>query len=395
MTKPGYRYPNAGQLQAALTTQLTGNPGPEHNPYEVHSEKGLEDSFARPEDAEYFADELRRSGVRGVDVKKRTRQQFTPPTQQRAAQNPPMSGYTAKGKKLFEQTLQKLIREGMDPFQARVRVSSAILELDRTGEETGLLTAQGRRDAHQFFSMMKKKNPDPNEETTDTEILCGMARAIWVMAWASWAQELTAAERKQHGVPRMSGADLDEIAPPTPDSAERAARDLYTLIERANGKTPGELFERACQVDGCDADAENADLFGHYLAMQSMGEGVSWFDDHKQFALKFPDRGFEAHYDDGEVWWSPQVHSRMNPGKYNFGNKQLGAYAPGAHVQLARHDTRTNTKQPGDWVTVVGNYADTTGVVVVKVDRNKATVEKDGRDPLFDVDSSRCERMVR
>lgn len=46
---------------------------PRGNPYEVHSEKGHEQSFARHEDAEFMADELRRSGVRSVQVKHRGR----------------------------------------------------------------------------------------------------------------------------------------------------------------------------------------------------------------------------------------------------------------------------------------------------------------------------------
>jgi hypothetical protein len=28
--------------------------------------------------------------------------------------------------------------------------------------------------------------------------------------------------------------------------------------------------------------------FGHYLAMQSLGHGVGWFDDHEHFELKLP-----------------------------------------------------------------------------------------------------------
>lgn len=60
-------YPIAGELQQQTITQLTGNP------LEVHSASGLEGTFARSEDAEFFADELRRSGARNVKVEKRTR----------------------------------------------------------------------------------------------------------------------------------------------------------------------------------------------------------------------------------------------------------------------------------------------------------------------------------
>lgn len=223
------KYPMAGDLAKKLTTDLTGNP------YEVRSASGLEGVFARPEDAEAAADELRRAGASGVELKKRTRK-------------------------------------------------------------------SGRANPH-------------DEDSEDTDILDGMARAIWVTSWGSWVEGMSREERKAEGIPSMSGRDVDDVAPETPESAYEAARDLYLLITRANGKSPGELLEVACRADGCEWNSENAELFGHYLAMQAMGEGVSWFDDHAQFPLKFPPRGFEAHYDDGAVWWSPQVRSRQNPGR--------------------------------------------------------------------------------
>lgn len=157
---------------------------------------------------------------------------------------------------------------------------------------------------------------NPGGERFDTDILGGMEKAIWVTSWASWVEEMSKEERKAHGdVPvNLSGINWEKAAPGAPGSALEAAEDLYTLIERANGKTPGELFQRACEVDGCKWKDSNAELFGHYLAMQAMGHGVSWFDDHKEFPLKFP-RHFEASTHDGEeVDWSPKVRSTQNGG---------------------------------------------------------------------------------
>lgn len=41
-------------------------------------------------------------------------------------------------------------------------------------------------------------------------------------------------------------------------------------------------------VDGFEYPTDYARLFGHYVAMQSIGHGVSWFDEHAEFDLKLP-----------------------------------------------------------------------------------------------------------
>ena len=58
-----------------IRTQHPGMSNPTHkNPYEVRSASGLEGVYANEGDAEFYADELRRSGVRGVVVERRVRQ---------------------------------------------------------------------------------------------------------------------------------------------------------------------------------------------------------------------------------------------------------------------------------------------------------------------------------
>lgn len=68
----------------------------------------------------------------------------------------------------------------------------------------------------------------------------------------------------------------------------------------------------------------------------------------------------------------------------------LGTYAAESRVQLAEWDFPSYNKagelMPGDWVTVVRNGTSVGGNVTVKVDRNKATVEKDGLTPLWETD---------
>lgn len=74
------KYPLAGDLQRQLGVELTGNPcgcnhnpAPHENPWEVRSDSGLEGVFADGDDAEFHAEELRKSGARGVEVKRRQR----------------------------------------------------------------------------------------------------------------------------------------------------------------------------------------------------------------------------------------------------------------------------------------------------------------------------------
>lgn len=37
-----------------------------------------------------------------------------------------------------------------------------------------------------------------------------------------------------------------------------------------------------------------ANLFGHYLAMEAMGHGVSWADDHEPHGLRVPHMEFHV-----------------------------------------------------------------------------------------------------
>ena len=57
----------------------------------------------------------------------------------------------------------------------------------------------------------------------ESEIIEGMARALWVHAYMNWVEM----------PPNMSGT-WDEIAPPTPAAAITAGRDLAKLISEVN-----------------------------------------------------------------------------------------------------------------------------------------------------------------
>ncbi len=306
-SNPSHAYPKAGELQAEAISQITSNP------LEVWSrDGGLEGVFAREEDAEYHADELRRIGAKDVAVKKRTR-----PLQHRK-RNP--AGRVVAREPWTDGTTIVIENHayGYSAFLVSAKGGRVPISF---GTDHVTTAAEALASAKKFLrSVYGRTNPSQFEEDCDTDILDGMARAIWVMAYANYVEELSKDERKAGGHPvNLSGITWDDQAPETPDSAVEAARDLYILMNRANGeKTVGQLYEQACFVDKIRPTTKLATTFGHYLAMQAMGEGVSWFDDHKTFPLKFP-RGFEAHFDDGEVWWSPHVRSRENPRQRGYG----------------------------------------------------------------------------
>lgn len=119
-------------------------------------------------------------------------------------------------------------------------------------------------------------------EETPLGILEGMASALWASSWADHAEE--------HGCTSMSGQRIEDIMPPIPEEAYILAKKCADSIAAANGKSLSELFDDAVKADEADGvDSSDADeSFGSDLAMQWMGHGVSWFDDHAEFPIKIP-----------------------------------------------------------------------------------------------------------
>lgn len=102
------KYPNAGELQRATVSHLTGNPARRNasGRYELHAEGGLEAIFADRDQAEFEADELRRRGVADVEVKVR------PPAHQRARERAqPHGNPTTMSRDAAWLEFRRLIRE--------------------------------------------------------------------------------------------------------------------------------------------------------------------------------------------------------------------------------------------------------------------------------------------
>ena len=109
----------------------------------------------------------------------------------------------------------------------------------------------------------------------DSQILDGMAKAYWADAWASQMEEM---QLSGH----LSGMEIMDVMPQElPAKAMEIAKKLYAEIEKDNNikledfTPPGE-------------EDFDKDLFGHYLAMEAMGHGVGWSDDHEDHGLEIP-----------------------------------------------------------------------------------------------------------
>lgn len=123
-------------------------------------------------------------------------------------------------------------------------------------------------------------------------ILESMARAAFVQWYAS--------EEEEAGRNIPPGEDWMDHAPETSEEAKKWASDTLEVIEQSH-QTPAEmLLLRAIRADNGLQDTSGkqysferyVDLFGHYLAMEALGHGVSWFDDHEVFDMDIPYRDF-------------------------------------------------------------------------------------------------------
>jgi hypothetical protein len=135
---------------------------------------------------------------------------------------------------------------------------------------------------NKHFSLHRKKESveEAEAESFQDDIVEAMARALFVSAWADAEEE----EGRSFG----GGVDLMDVAPKTSAEAKQHAKKLAKQFEQKNGMSLDELLAKAAEADDASVDSEYARDFGHYLAMQAMGHGVSWFDDHKKFPLKVP-----------------------------------------------------------------------------------------------------------
>lgn len=119
----------------------------------------------------------------------------------------------------------------------------------------------------------------------------GFLEAYWLGAWAAGMEEAGRSDE----VPR--DILLDNIDP-APRTAQRAAALFATALELANGVRLQALMGRAASAEARRLQAggrnpyamftANPQTLGYDLAMQAMGHGVSWADNHACFEVFLP-----------------------------------------------------------------------------------------------------------
>lgn len=111
--------------------------------------------------------------------------------------------------------------------------------------------------------------------------LYGAARAMFVMAYADHV------ENSEEDLPRPGpGGDWYDYAPEAPPNAYALAGGMWSELHAANGEAG--VYSLALRAEAADGAPVDAEEFGRDLAMQYMGSGVSWFDDHAEFEVKIP-----------------------------------------------------------------------------------------------------------
>lgn len=149
--------------------------------------------------------------------------------------------------------------------------------------------------------------PVGSDSTFKDDFLTGAAKAFFCTAYADFVEEgystdneLTDDEREARlALPRARGGqDWMDWMPEVPPAAYALAGELWASLEAASKASVYVLANRAGRAehkcdhdcaDPCEAiDDIDAEEFGHYLAMQAMGHGVSWFDDHEEFEIEIP-----------------------------------------------------------------------------------------------------------
>jgi hypothetical protein len=126
------------------------------------------------------------------------------------------------------------------------------------------------------------------------EIIDSFTRTLFVEAYAAFVDDLASDGEDTDDMPQAHGGeDWMDAAPVTPDWVTPVALVKLAAIEAHLGESVESLYSRASahcagQLPKCNRSRHTADQFGYCLAMQYVGHGVAWSDDHAR-ELDLPD----------------------------------------------------------------------------------------------------------
>lgn len=108
-----------------------------------------------------------------------------------------------------------------------------------------------------------------------------MAKTFFASAWADYEEQVA---QNPHG-----GVDIMDVMPDNiPESAFIAADKVINFVQKETGKPISELYNIAANTEGKHYREPTEEDFAYSLAMQSMGHGVGWSDNHPDLTFKLP-----------------------------------------------------------------------------------------------------------
>ncbi len=112
------------------------------------------------------------------------------------------------------------------------------------------------------------------------------ARVVYVSSWGDWMEE------NGRGA-ELSGREMMEMAPKrTPLSATRWARRLVATMEKMNGLSLSTMWEHAKAGGSFGGKVPTIEDFAFCTAMEALGHGVGWGDDHPEHGFFIPSAEF-------------------------------------------------------------------------------------------------------
>jgi len=111
------------------------------------------------------------------------------------------------------------------------------------------------------------------------EILEGIASALHGSNWA---------DRYEESGGSLSQTEILDVMDPITSEAKKSASEIYSDIEKTNSIDLENFVENLFKKIEVRSSRffSDAELFGYYLGMESLGHGVSWEDDHPPHNLK-------------------------------------------------------------------------------------------------------------